>query len=349
MIAFNDLTWLHGKPQGQGILKANPEDFVVVEDLGFAPDGEGEHLLVRILKTDCNTRFVADALAKFLKIHAREVSFAGQKDKHAVTEQWLCARLPGKEMPDLSKFQLEGCQVLEYARHKRKLRLGALKGNQFTLILREISDRDDVERRLQAVAAQGVPNYFGAQRFGIGGSNLLGALRWAESGAAVRDRNKRSFWLSAARSGLFNQQVSIRLKKPEFNQVVDGDALQLAGRGSWFVATSEERMQLQERVDNRELLITAALPGSGEWGSQREALAAEQAAVAEETPLQALLVREKVEAARRAMLLYPQQMSWNWWDDVTVELHFWLPAGSFATSVVRELINTTGDYANIAE
>ncbi|HAT2176619.1 tRNA pseudouridine(13) synthase TruD [Raoultella ornithinolytica] len=349
MIAFNELTWLHGKPQGQGILKANPEDFVVVEDLGFAPDGEGEHLLVRILKTDCNTRFVADALAKFLKIHAREVSFAGQKDKHAVTEQWLCARLPGKEMPDLSKFQLEGCQVLDYARHKRKLRLGALKGNQFTLILREISDRDDVERRLQAVAAQGVPNYFGAQRFGIGGSNLLGALRWAESGAPLRDRNKRSFWLSAARSGLFNQQVSIRLKKPEFNQVVDGDALQLAGRGSWFVATPEERAQLQERVDNRELMITAALPGSGEWGSQREALAAEQAAVAEETQLQALLVREKVEAARRAMLLYPQQMSWNWWDDVTVELRFWLPAGSFATSVVRELINTTGDYANIAE
>ncbi len=349
MIAFNELTWLHGKPQGQGILKANPEDFVVVEDLGFAPDGEGEHLLVRILKTDCNTRFVADALAKFLKIHAREVSFAGQKDKHAVTEQWLCARLPGKEMPDLSKFQLEGCQVLEYARHKRKLRLGALKGNQFTLILREISDRDEVERRLQAVAAQGVPNYFGAQRFGIGGSNLLGALRWAESGAPLRDRNKRSFWLSAARSGLFNQQVSIRLKKPEFNQVVDGDALQLAGRGSWFVATPEERAQLQERVDNRELMITAALPGSGEWGSQREALAAEQAAVAEETQLQALLVREKVDAARRAMLLYPQQMSWNWWDDVTVELRFWLPAGSFATSVVRELINTTGDYANIAE
>ena len=349
MIAFNELTWLHGKPQGQGILKANPEDFVVVEDLGFAPDGEGEHLLVRILKTDCNTRFVADALAKFLKIHAREVSFAGQKDKHAVTEQWLCARLPGKEMPDLSKFQLEGCQVLEYARHKRKLRLGALKGNQFTLILREISDRDDVERRLQAVAAQGVPNYFGAQRFGIGGSNLLGALRWAESGAPLRDRNKRSFWLSAARSGLFNQQVSIRLKKPEFNQVVDGDALQLAGRGSWFVATPEERAQLQERVDNRELMITAALPGSGEWGSQREALAAEQAAAAEETQLQALLVREKVEAARRAMLLYPQQMSWDWWDDVTVELRFWLPAGSFATSVVRELINTTGDYANIAE
>ncbi len=102
-------------------------------------------------------------------------------------------------------------------------------------------------------------------------------------------------------------------------------------------------------MHNRELMITAALPGSGDWGSQRDALAAEQAAIAEETLLQTLLVREKVEAARRAMLLYPQQLSWNWWDDVTVELRFWLPAGSFATSVVRELINTTGDYANIAE
>ncbi|BBQ82519.1 TPA: tRNA pseudouridine(13) synthase TruD [Kluyvera ascorbata] len=349
MIQFDELTWLHGKPQGTGQLKANPEDFLVVEDLGFEPDGEGEHILVRILKNGCNTRFVADALAKFLKIHAREVSFAGQKDKHAVTEQWLCARVPGNTMPDLSQFQLEGCQVLEYARHKRKLRLGALKGNQFTLVLREVRGRDDVEARLQAIAERGVPNYFGAQRFGIGGSNLQGALRWAESGAPVRDRNKRSFWLSAARSALFNQLVSERLKKPDFNQVVDGDALQLAGRGSWFVASEEERAELQARVDARELMITAALPGSGDWGPQRSALEFEQTVLADETALQSLLLREKVEAARRAMLLYPQQLSWNWWDDVTVELRFWLPAGSFATSVVRELINTTGDYANIAE
>ena len=349
MIAFDELTYLHGKPQATGQFKANPEDFVVVEDLGFEPDGEGEHVLVKILKSGCNTRFVADALAKFLKIHAREVSFAGQKDKHAVTEQWLCARVPGNVMPDLSKFELEGCKVLEYARHKRKLRLGALKGNAFTLILRQVTNRDDVEQRLAAINEQGVPNYFGSQRFGIGGSNLLGALRWAQSGAPVRDRNKRSFWLSAARSALFNQIVSERLKKTDANQVVVGDALQLAGRGSWFVATAEEMTDLQTRVDDKTLLITAALPGTGEWGPQGQALESEQAAVADATELQTLLVREKVEAARRAMLLYPQQLSWNWWDDVTVELRFWLPAGSFATSVVRELINTSGDYANIAE
>ncbi len=349
MTGFDDLTYLHGKPQSTGVLKANPEDFVVVEDLGFEPDGEGEHILVRILKNGCNTRFVAEALAKYLKIHAREVSFAGQKDKHAVTEQWLCARMPGNAMPDLSQFRLEGCQVLEYARHKRKLRLGALKGNAFTLVLREVSHRDEVEKRLTAINEQGVPNYFGAQRFGIGGSNLQGALRWAQSNAPVRDRNKRSFWLSAARSALFNQIVSERLKKPDANQVVVGDALQLAGRGSWFVATSDEMADLQARVANKTLMITAPLPGTGEWGSAGDALCAEQAAVANATELQSLLVREKVEAARRAMLLYPQQLNWNWWDDVTLELRFWLPAGSFATSVVRELINTSGDYANIAE
>lgn len=157
------------------------------------------------------------------------------------------------------------------------------------------------------------------------------------------------FWLSAARSALFNQIVSERLKKTDFNQVVDGDALQLSGRGSWFVATQEEQTELQRRVDDKELMITAALPGSGEWGTQRDALVFEESAVADETVLQSLLLREKVEASRRAMLLYPQQLSWNWWDDVTVELRFWLPAGSFATSVVRELINTMGDYAYIAE
>jgi tRNA pseudouridine13 synthase len=346
---MHNLTWLHGKPQGSGVIKASPEDFVVIEDLGFGPDGDGEHLLLRILKSGCNTRFVADALAKFLKVHAREVSFAGQKDKHAVTEQWFCVRLPGKEMPDMSAFALEGCQVLEFARHRRKLRLGALQGNRFTLVLREVSDRSELEQRLQAVAQQGVPNYFGSQRFGIGGNNLHQAKRWAESNAPLRDRNKRSFWLSAARSALFNQIVSQRLKKPDFNQVVDGDALQLAGRGSWFVATPEELPTLQQRVDDGELLITASLPGDGEWGTQNAALAFEQQCVAEEDVLLGLLKRERVEAARRAMLVQPKALSWNWWDDVTVELNFWLPAGSFATSVVRELMNTAGDYANIAE
>lgn len=349
MSLTDELHWLHQAPVGRGTLKASPEDFVVIEDLGFTPDGEGEHLLVRILKRGCNTRFVADALAKFLKVHAREVSFAGQKDKQAVAEQWFCVRLPGKDMPDLSGFTLEGCRVLEYSRHRRKLRPGALKGNAFTLVLREVTHKDDVTARLLAIADRGVPNYFGAQRFGLGGSNLSAARRWAAGGPPLRDRNKRSFALSGARSAMFNHVVSERLKKIEFNQVVDGDALQLAGRGSWFVACEEERSDLQRRVDNRELMLTAPLPGSGEWGPQGSALAFEHACLSHESELLALLENQRVDASRRALMLYPQQMSWNWWDEVTLELKFWLPAGSFATSVVRELINIADNYADIAE
>ncbi|EPT7001733.1 tRNA pseudouridine(13) synthase TruD [Cronobacter malonaticus] len=349
MSDFNTLRWLHGQPQGQGRLKTSPGDFQVVEDLGFAPDGDGEHLLVRIRKTGCNTRAVADALAKFLGIAAREVSFAGQKDKYAVTEQWLCARLPGKEMPAMRAFTLEGCEVLEFARHRRKLRLGALKGNRFSLVLRDITHRDEIEQRLGLIGEKGVPNYFGPQRFGQGGSNIYQAKRWAQTGQPPRERNKRGFALSAARSLMFNTLVSERLQRFGVNQVMDGDALQLAGRGSWFVATPEELTDLQARVDNGELLITAALPGTGDWGTQRAALAFEQTTLADETELLTLLTREKVEAARRAMLLFPRELRWQWQDDATLEVSFWLPAGSFATSVIRELFNTADDVSDISE
>lgn len=101
--------------------------------------------------------------------------------------------MPGKEAPDLATFELEGCEVLEAVRHKRKLRIGSLKGNAFTLVLRHITDRQDVEQRLQQIAAQGVPNYFGSQRFGRGGNNLVQARLWANNEIRVKERSKRSF------------------------------------------------------------------------------------------------------------------------------------------------------------
>jgi tRNA pseudouridine13 synthase len=349
-MALPEWRWLYGKPEIQGQLKASPEDFVVIEDLGYQADGEGEHLLVRLRKTGCNTRFVADALAKFAGIPPREVSFAGMKDRHAVTEQTFCLRLPGKETPDFFTFSLEGCEILQQARHKRKLRTGALAGNAFQLVLRHISDRAALEERLQRIASGGVPNYFGQQRFGIQGNNLEQAKRWASDAIRIRERSKRSFLLSAARSALFNQVVSDRLgQQGSLTQALPGDALQLTGRGSWFVAAEEELPQLQQRIDNNELRITAPLPGRGEWGSRDAALAVEQQSLADCADLIALLERERVEAARRAMLVIPRDMRWSWRDDATLELSFWLPAGSFATSIVRELFEQEGNDADIAE
>ncbi|MEE3661303.1 tRNA pseudouridine(13) synthase TruD [Brenneria sp. g21c3] len=337
------LTWLHGEPRASGVLKSSAEDFSVIEDLGFQPDGEGEHILARIRKRGCNTQFVAEALAKFARLPQRAVSYAGLKDRHAVTEQWFCLHIPGKTAPDLNDFSLEGCEVLEFARHRRKLRIGALQGNAFTLVLREISDREEVNARLQRIAQDGVPNYFGSQRFGKNGNNLEQARLWANNEIQVKARNKRSFYLSASRSALFNQVASARLAQQSAKTVLCGDALQLTGRGSWFVARPDELSVLQARLDGGELQVTAPLPGDGALGTQDAALVFEQENLIGQETLLSLLQRERVESARRAILLYPQQMSWDWRDDATVELKFWLPAGSYATSVVREILNPQQD------
>lgn len=344
------LHYLHGVPAVTGVIKAKPEDFVVVEDLGYGADGEGEHLLVRIRKVGANTRFVAEALAKYLGIHPRNMSYAGMKDRHAVTEQTLCFRLPGNAMPDLRGFALEGVEILQAVRHKRKLRIGALAGNAFRLVIRQISDRQAAEARLAQIRDAGVPNYFGEQRFGRNGNNLIMAEKWARNEIMVRDRNKRSLLLSSARSALFNQVTSARLQQQgSLSQVMNGDALQLTGRGSWFVAQPDELVSLQTRVDQHELRITAPLPGDGEAGPQADALAFEQQALADATTLLSLMTRERVDAARRAMLVVPRDLHWNWCDEATLELAFWLPAGSFATSVVRELLTHADALDNIDE
>lgn len=337
---MKSLVWLHGKPMAFGILKQSPADFCVKEDLGFEPDDEGEHVLVYLRKTGCNTQFVADNLARFAKISGRAVSYAGLKDRHAVTEQWFCLQMPGKPTPDFAGFSLEGCEILRTARHRRKLRIGTLKGNAFSLILRNISQRNDVETRLQKIQLHGVPNYFGEQRFGRDGNNLLMAQRWANNEIVVRERNKRSFYLSAARSAMFNHVVSQRIEQSLHQQVICGDAMQLAGRGSWFVAQQDELTSLQQRLDAGELRITAPLPGDGEIGSQQQALAFEQQVLSNDEIFLSLLKRERVESARRAALVFPAQMTWLWQDENTVTVNFWLPAGSFATSVIREVMLT---------
>lgn len=337
---MNTLHWLHGKPTGSGRIKSYPEDFIVCEDLGFLPDGEGEHILVQVRKRGCNTRFVADALARFCRIPLRDASFAGQKDRHALAQQWFSLRLPGNATVDFSGFQADGCQILQHARHRRKLRPGSLRGNHFTLIVRHISQHDEAEQRLGLIQCAGVPNYFGEQRFGYNGNNLTQAYQWAKTDQPPRQRQQRAFALSAARSALFNHIVSQRLQTANFHQVITGDALQLAGRGSWFVAQADELSILQQRLEQQEICLTAPLPGYGNWGSEQQALEFEQHCLADKQALVDLLTRQKVEAARRAIRLIPGNLHWQWQDSSTLKLQFWLPAGSFATSLIRELCHT---------
>jgi tRNA pseudouridine13 synthase len=335
---MDNLAYLNGKPTVSAIYKKQFTDFIVKEDLGFEPDGEGEHVLVYLRKSDCNTQFVAEQLAKFVGIPTKLVSYAGLKDRQAVTEQWFGLHMPGKSTPDFSLFQLAGCEILKVTRQLKKLRIGVLKGNFFSIILREVSDKTALQRRIDDLSIKGAPNYFGEQRFGRDNHNLKQAILWANGDIKVKDRQKRGFYLSAARSAIFNDIVSTRILQDKLSQVMLGDALQLTGRGSWFVATQPDLPDLQHRLQQDELRITAPMIGDGELGTHDDARLFEQTCLEKWQTVTELLKTERVATTRRSALLKPVDLSYTWLDDNTLKLDFWLPAGCYATSILRELV-----------
>ncbi|KAE9529899.1 tRNA pseudouridine(13) synthase TruD [Testudinibacter aquarius] len=337
---MSELQYLYGKPQQTARLKAEFSDFIVKEELGYAISGEGEFVALKVRKTNANTLFVGEKLAAFVGISAKNMSYAGLKDRHAVTEQWFCLHLPGKATPDFSQFALEGVEegveILHVSRHNRKIRIGSLQGNRFEILLRDLQQSADLIQRLQQIEKCGFPNYFMEQRFGRDGHNLTQALRWAQGEIQVKDRKKRSFYLSAARSELFNLIVSQRIEDQLTTTVLDGDVLQLQGSHSWFVATAAELPLLQLRLQQQDLALTAALVGSKQLDSQAEAAERERAVVEQHPELLALMQQERLQNARRALLAQAQDFTWQFAAD-GLRLSFYLDSGSYATALVREV------------
>lgn len=331
-----DLAYLQKTPPKQtALLKAECADFVVKEQLGYDMSGDGEFVAVKVRKTDCNTSFVGEQLAKFAGISARNMSYAGLKDRKAVTEQWFSLQMPGQPTPDFSQFSLEGVEILNVTRHQRKIRIGSLQGNHFEILLRNAEETDELKVRLDFLAKNGFPNYFTEQRFGRDGNNLTQALRWANGEIKIKDRNKRSFYLSAARSEMFNLIVSKRMELNLTQQILVGDVLQLNGSHSWFVVDeSEDLAQLQQRLAQQDVLLTAPLIGEEE----KSAVDFEHEIFAQHQALFALMRQERMKAARRPILMHPQYFQWQF-EPNGLRLQFALPAGSYATALIRELVN----------
>lgn len=336
---FTPLPYLYGKPGATALLRVEPEDFIVDETLSFTPTGAGEHLLLQVEKTGQNTKFVAEQIARAAGLKNRLVSFAGLKDRHAVTRQWFCLPVPIKQQLDYQSWQLEGARILASVRHQRRLKIGSIKHNRFQIRLRNVSDQAAVEARL-ALIAQGVPNYYGEQRFGHGGNNLkLAAHLFA--GGSIADRQLRGLALSASRSALFNQQIAARIERGLFAGLLPGSVVQLDGSGSVF-KVPEVTPDLLERLAQFDLHPTAVLPGIGTVLEADTALAFQQQVL---QPWQAWvegLCALNVQTERRAVRVIPKSLSFHWQHD-TLELSFTLPAGCFATSVLRELV----DYQDV--
>ena len=333
-----ELNYFYGKPTVHGLYKQQYEDFIVIEELGFDLTGEGEHILVYLEKKDCNTIYVAEQLAKYVGISAKNVSYAGLKDRQAVTQQWFSLHMPGKETPDFSQFDLAGCRILQINRHNKKLKIGALKGNRFKIILRNLSDKQAIEPKLNLIKQYGVPNYFGEQRFGREQNNITQAIKWASGEISVKDRKKRSFYLSAARSAIFNEIVSQRIEQNIQQTVLDGDILQLSKSNSWFVSSSDELPLLQQRLQNGEINITAPMVGDSSLGTASVALEFETSCLKRWSCFEELFKKERMATIRRSILLRPEQFEWQWISESDIEISFYLPSGCYATSVLRELI-----------
>lgn len=350
-------------PISSARFKQSVADFQVDELLDIELSGAGEHLWLLIKKSGMNTSFVADQLAKWAKIPGRDVGYSGLKDRQAVTTQWFSLRIPKGELPELSfdefitanlNSETESLQVLKQDWHNKKLNRGTHKANRFVIRLTDIelnpkvaATTAEADALLTVMGKAGVPNYFGEQRFGRQGNNIANALQWFEQGTIngrkphpKKSRDLQSLLLSSARSAIFNQIVSARVEQDSWDKALEGDVFNLNGSGSVFTVEQIDQ-EIQQRLASGDIHPTAPL-----WGIKNDkvsgaAKALEQQVVAQNPILQRLaqgLEKKELKTMRRATRLPVSDFSWTWPDEQSLLLQFTLPTGTFATSVLANLV-----------
>ena len=325
----------YGEPPARAMLRGEPEDFQVEEDLGFAPSGSGQHLLLKVRKRNANTQWVARQLAAAAGCRAADVGYAGLKDRLAVAVQWFSVPR-GRAAVRWDEVGTEEFAVLESHPHGRKLPRGALAANRFSVRLRA-ADRDGgrlataLGPRLELIARCGVPNYFGPQRFGREAANLAGAPDAPGGG-----RERRGFALSAARALVFNAVLAARVREASWNHLLPGELAALDGRGSIFAVPAPDAA-LTTRCMRLEIHPTGPLWGAAEPGTGGEVLALEKQVAVELAAYCARCVHAGMRQERRSLRLAVRELLLTPEGDAVV-LRFRLARGAFATAVLRELV-----------
>ncbi|ERL56757.1 tRNA pseudouridine(13) synthase TruD [Psychrobacter aquaticus] len=358
-------------PLKQASYKAHTTDFIVNEILPLEFTGEGEHLWLHIQKSGMNTAYLAKLLSEWAEIPLRDVGYSGLKDRHALTTQWFSLRIPKKQLPE-SEFaptdigDNESVTILTQHWHNKKLNRGTHRANEFIITLRDIEfDRLDnetyeqvpsvmqrVEQYLKTMSENGVPNYFGTQRFGRNGNNVREALAlFARPPREVRPQPKKSkrkhvpreqntMELSAARSLIFNEILAARVSDGSWNNGLAGEVFNLDGSGSIFTSETIDDT-LRARLASGDIHPTGVLWGTGNDKVSGAAAAIEQDIVQGNPllmPLAKGLETRDIKAQRRALRLPIEALSWRWDDEQTLVLNFTLTTGSFATSVLASLV-----------
>lgn len=334
----SQLPYAYGEPAVAATIKASFEDFRVDETLGFELDGAGQHLWLSVQKRNHTTDEVARCLAKAVGVRVRDVGYAGLKDRHAVTTQWFSIDVGGRSIPDWETVLPQDCRILETSRHSRKLRRGVLRGNTFEIILREVSGAvEEIDGRAERIIQNGAPNYFGEQRFGRDAGNVEPALHLLRGEKTVRNRHLRGIYYSCARSLLFNRVLATRVARSNWDQPIAGDVMMLDGSRSRF-RVSQPDDALTERARCLDIHPTGPLWGVGEAIAGGEAGQLETEVLAEYSEWCAGLENAGLEHDRRALRVVAKDMICDRFSDDAVRVRFSLPAGAYATTVLRELV-----------
>ena len=329
------LPYAHGGPPATGVLRAEVDDFRVDEVLGFEPTGSGEHVFLTIEKRGANTEWVARQLARAAGVAPVAVGFAGLKDRHAVTRQVFTVQLAGRVDPDWSALAIPGVEVMSTTRHNRKLKRGAHRGNRFRILVRDVrGDVTAIDARLAAIGARGVPNYFGEQRFGRDGGNV--ALAEALFEGRRLPREQRGIALSAARSELFNHVLARRVLDGTWDRALDGEVWMLDGTHAIFGPQPYDE-GLAQRLAAFDIHPTGPSWGAGELRSTDAVRELELAAIEPHALLARGLEREGLSQERRALRLVARDFRHSWEAPDRLLVEFGLGAGSFATTLLREL------------
>ncbi len=337
-IGIPDWPYVLSAPEAIGTIRTIVEDFKVEEIPRVLPEGEGSHLWLWVEKRSANTEWVARELAKLAGCALRDVGYAGLKDRHAITRQWFSVPFSEAAPLDLEAAENADYRILKQQRHAKKLKRGTLNGNHFELKIRDLkADATALQKRLEYIRAHGVPNYFGPQRFGHGGRNVQAGFELLSKRARL-PRNKRSIFLSAIRSYLFNQVLAERVRLNTWDKVIDGDLVMLNGTQSVF-ACAQPDAEIEDRCRRHDIHPSGPMPGDGGTQPEGTALELEQRVLSGWPELTALLRSQRLQASRRSLRLFPSALEWKLSaDDLLIS--FTLPPGAYATTVLRELLRT---------
>lgn len=336
---MHNLPHAYGKPDVQGIFKQQPADFCVTERLGFECSGAGEHLWVHVQKIGLNTIEVAERLARTAGVSNRDVSYSGLKDRQGICSQWFSIHAAITDIEKLKSLDSDNLRILDIKRNSRKLRRGSHRGNTFFIRLRQLSGPDveqELLSRLALIQQEGVPNYFGEQRFGF--DNLSKALVLFEKGPGRLSRHQRGLLLSAARSALFNALLASRVESGLWNRRLSGDVFNLDGTASVFVDDPQDVL-IEDRLLTLDIHPTGPLWGAGELKTRQDSLALEQTLLTRWPDFCEGLARAGLKQERRSLRLAVKGLHYRFCADDILELSFDLPTGTYATAVLHELLS----------